>query len=118
MEYSQIQEKVIGIFEKILKDKGRKSWEVKVHPNEGLQNQDFDSLETMDAFLKIEDFFARKYGLFLDVSDLEFQDYIRRTIKNNYSVGLTPKNIVDYVADKFPMTKRGNQISSHKTLKD
>ena len=110
MDYNQIQEKVIGIFETILKDKGRKPWEIKVHLNEELQNQDFDSLETVGAFLQIEDLFDRKYGLFLDVSDLEIQDYIRRTTRNNHDVGLTPKNIIDYVADKFPMTKTRSQL--------
>ena len=110
MEYNQIQKKVIGIFEKILEDKGRKPWEVKVHPNEELQNQDFDSLDTMDAVLQIGDFFDRKYRLFIDFDNLEIPNNIRGTTENNYNIGLTPKNIVDYVATQFPMTKRGNQL--------
>lgn len=108
MDYNQIQKKVIGIFETILEDKGKKSWEVKVHFNEELQNQDFDSLETVGAFLEIEDLFEKKHGLFLDVSNLEIQDYIRRTTKSSYDVGLTPKNIVDYIVAQFPMKERGN----------
>lgn len=106
MEYIQIQKKVIGIFESILENKGRKPWEIKVHSDEELQYQDFDSLETICAFLQIEDLFEREYGLCIDMDGLSVPNNTMEATENNY--GLTPKNIVDYVAAQFPTTKRAN----------